>query len=114
MYVCDGIMIGANLGVNPSLTITVLTERAISHVPSKPKIQIFPEIWNCLAIFYCDECQTCVLNCELKIGVGFFDLVGQHTNKFFSPLCRQANFLTLKHFQLFRSDTEDFRSFEGM
>ena len=35
MYVCDGSMIGANLGVNPSLTITALTERAMSHVPSK-------------------------------------------------------------------------------
>ncbi len=35
MYVCDGSMIGANLGVNPNLTITALTERAMSHVPSK-------------------------------------------------------------------------------
>ena len=35
MYVCDGSMIGANLGVNPSLTITALSERAMSHVPSK-------------------------------------------------------------------------------
>jgi cholesterol oxidase len=33
MYVCDGSMIGANLGVNPSLTITALTEHAMSHVP---------------------------------------------------------------------------------
>ena len=35
MYICDGSMIGANLGVNPSLTITALSERAMSHVPSK-------------------------------------------------------------------------------
>lgn len=35
MYVCDGSMIGANLGVNPSLTIAALTEQAMSHVPSK-------------------------------------------------------------------------------
>jgi cholesterol oxidase len=28
-------MIGANLGVNPSLTITALTEHAMSHVPRK-------------------------------------------------------------------------------
>ena len=35
MYICDGSMIGANLGVNPSLNITVFTERAMSHVPSK-------------------------------------------------------------------------------
>ncbi len=33
MYVCDGSVIGANLGVNPSLTITALTERAMSFIP---------------------------------------------------------------------------------
>lgn len=33
MYVCDGSMIGANLGVNPSLTITALSEHAMAHVP---------------------------------------------------------------------------------
>lgn len=32
MYVCDGSMISANLAVNPSLTITALTEQAMSHV----------------------------------------------------------------------------------
>lgn len=35
MYVCDGSAIGANLGVNPSLTITALTEHAMSFVPAK-------------------------------------------------------------------------------
>ena len=35
MYVCDGSMISANPGVNPSLTITALSERAISKIPSK-------------------------------------------------------------------------------
>ena len=35
MYVCDGSMIGANLGVNPSLTITALTEHAMSYIPTK-------------------------------------------------------------------------------
>ena len=35
MYVVDASMIGANLGVNPSLTITALAERAMSHVPAK-------------------------------------------------------------------------------
>jgi cholesterol oxidase len=32
-YVCDGSMVSANLGVNPSLSITALTERAMSFVP---------------------------------------------------------------------------------
>jgi cholesterol oxidase len=33
MYVCDGSVVGANLGVNPSLTITALAERAMSFIP---------------------------------------------------------------------------------
>lgn len=35
MYVCDGSMISANPGVNPSLTITAISERAMSKIPSK-------------------------------------------------------------------------------
>ena len=35
LYVCDGSMISANPGVNPSLTITALTERAMSKIPAK-------------------------------------------------------------------------------
>jgi cholesterol oxidase len=35
MYVCDGSVVSANLGVNPSLTITALTERAMSFIPMK-------------------------------------------------------------------------------
>lgn len=34
MYVCDGSVIAANLGVNPGLTITALAERAMSFIPS--------------------------------------------------------------------------------
>jgi len=34
MYICDGSAIAANLGVNPSLTICALTERAMSHIPT--------------------------------------------------------------------------------
>ena len=33
MYVCDGSVIAANLGVNPSLTICALTERAMNYIP---------------------------------------------------------------------------------
>jgi cholesterol oxidase len=33
MYICDGSAVAANLGVNPSLTITALTERAMSYIP---------------------------------------------------------------------------------
>lgn len=41
MYVCDGSVIAANLGVNPSLTICALTERAMSFVPPASVTQ-----WN--------------------------------------------------------------------
>jgi cholesterol oxidase len=33
MFVCDGSVVGANLGVNPSLTITALAERAMTYIP---------------------------------------------------------------------------------
>jgi cholesterol oxidase len=33
MYICDGSVISANLGVNPSLTICALAERAIAYIP---------------------------------------------------------------------------------
>lgn len=33
MYICDGSVVAANLGVNPGLTITALTERAITFIP---------------------------------------------------------------------------------
>jgi cholesterol oxidase len=35
MYICDGSTISANPGVNPSLTITALAERAMSKIPAK-------------------------------------------------------------------------------
>ncbi len=37
LYVCDGSAISANPGVNPSLTITAMTERAMSFIPAKGK-----------------------------------------------------------------------------
>ncbi len=44
MYICDGSVLAANLGVNPSLTITALAERAMSFIPSATKTD-----WNDLA-----------------------------------------------------------------
>ena len=35
LYVIDGSTISANPGVNPSLTITALAERAMALIPSK-------------------------------------------------------------------------------
>jgi cholesterol oxidase len=35
LLVCDGAAIPANVGVNPSLTITALAEHAMSHVPAR-------------------------------------------------------------------------------
>lgn len=49
-YVCDGSMIPANLGVNPSLSITAFTERAMSFIPPKENhtmhIFKFEKKWN--------------------------------------------------------------------
>jgi cholesterol oxidase len=39
MFICDGSMLSANLGVNPSLTITALTEHAMSHLPAKAALE---------------------------------------------------------------------------
>ncbi|HTJ81543.1 MAG TPA: GMC oxidoreductase, partial [Polyangiaceae bacterium] len=35
LYVCDGSAVSANPGVNPSLTITAMTERAMSLIPPR-------------------------------------------------------------------------------
>jgi len=35
VWVCDGSAVPANLGVNPSLTITAMTERAMTFIPHK-------------------------------------------------------------------------------
>lgn len=37
LFVCDGSVIPANLGVNPSLTITAMTERCMTRIPPKKK-----------------------------------------------------------------------------
>jgi cholesterol oxidase len=38
LYVVDGSAISANPGVNPSLTITALAERAMAHIPAKSQL----------------------------------------------------------------------------
>ncbi|NQD91039.1 GMC family oxidoreductase [Pseudomonas sp. CrR25] len=40
LLICDGSMLSANLGVNPSLTITALAEHAMSHIPAKTRIPL--------------------------------------------------------------------------
>jgi cholesterol oxidase len=44
MYVCDGSVIASNLGVNPSLTITALAERAMSFISPASRTE-----WNDVA-----------------------------------------------------------------
>jgi cholesterol oxidase len=43
MYICDGSMISANPGVNPALTITALTERAMNLIPEKANLPDFSD-----------------------------------------------------------------------
>ena len=38
MYICDGSMISANPGVNPSLSILALAERAMSKITVKKSL----------------------------------------------------------------------------
>ncbi len=42
LYVIDGSTISANVGVNPSLTITALAERAMTFIPPKAELGKFP------------------------------------------------------------------------
>jgi cholesterol oxidase len=46
MYICDGSVVAANLGVNPSLTITALAERAMSLIPSAAENNWNDNAWN--------------------------------------------------------------------
>ena len=42
MYVADGSVVPANLGVNPALTITALSEYIMEQVPPKPGGELKP------------------------------------------------------------------------
>jgi cholesterol oxidase len=42
LYVCDGSVVPANLGVNPSLTITAMSERAMSKIAPKGPLRHLP------------------------------------------------------------------------
>ncbi|MGA8940092.1 MAG: GMC family oxidoreductase [Acidobacteriaceae bacterium] len=44
LYICDGSVIAANLGVNPALTITALAEHAMSQVPAASE-----QTWGAIA-----------------------------------------------------------------
>jgi cholesterol oxidase len=39
LYIIDGSMISANPGVNPSLSITAIAERAMDHIPAKSELK---------------------------------------------------------------------------
>jgi cholesterol oxidase len=43
LLVCDGAAVPANVGVNPSLTITALAERAMSRIPAAGGEQVAPQ-----------------------------------------------------------------------
>src|SRR5690606_10355045 len=42
LYIVDGSVVPANLGVNPSLTITAMAERAMSRIPAASQAETLP------------------------------------------------------------------------
>ena len=43
LLVCDGAAVPANVGVNPSLTITALAEHAMSRIPAAGQVLAAPQ-----------------------------------------------------------------------
>ena len=44
LYVSDGSVVSSNLGVNPSLTITAMAERAMERIPDASEVEDFPPL----------------------------------------------------------------------
>ena len=59
-YVCDGSVVAANLGVNPSLTITALAERAMEFIPPAAETR-----WDDSSVVREDICQVATATCDV-------------------------------------------------
>jgi cholesterol oxidase len=88
LYVADASAIPANLGVNPSLTITAMTERAMDRIPSKQTSGAIPPLQRPAALDLIEQQQESrarllklapfvVLLALLPLLLGAFKLLGK-------------------------------------